>query len=391
MTDAAHTTINGHRVSSLRLIVGNVGPWHGEVEFETDPEVEGRVLLQVGPLALRGTLVSSGTFGLRRRARIVGGAAGWGQTVGAQHYHNDAGVKGRAVADDAARAVGESVGSFVPAAERVGPDYVRQARPASCALEDVLGGVPWWVDYDGVTQAGPRPSSPVDAALYEVLAFDPEARVVTLGVDDPGAVRIGSVLVERLDGPVTVRELEIRVTPEELRVVAWCGGGEALPGRLAGLLRTVVSRVTDGRLYGKYRYRVLGMSGERVDLQAVHRVEGLPDLLPVSVWPGVAGVHAELAPSAEVLVEFLDGRRTEPIVTAFAGKDGVGFVPASLVLGGSVGSGAARIGDTVEVLLPPAMFSGTVGPNTATGVLTFTVSKTLGTITTGSSVVKVAS
>jgi hypothetical protein len=259
----------------------------------------------------------------------------------------------------------------------------------------MLGGVAWWVDYEGVTNAGPRPAAAVDAALYEVLAYDPKERIATLAVDDPRAVQIGSILSARLDAPQTVRELEIRVTADELRLMAWCGGGEALPGRLAGLVRNIVERVTDGRLWGRYRYRVIRMAGKRVELQAVHRAEGLPDILPASVWPGVAGVHAELAPSAEVLVEFLDGRRSAPIVTGFAGADGAGFVPVSLTLGGEAGAGAARIGDTVDVLLPPAVFTGsiTVGgtPSPASGVLTFALSKTLGTISTGSSIVKVAS
>lgn len=392
-----HTTIDGHRVTALRVIVGNVGPWHAEVTCEDDAKgltVGALVTLKAGALTLRGTLVSAGTFGLQLRGRVVGGAGGWGRPLTAQHYHNDAGVKARAVADDAARSVGETIGVFVPAAERIGPDYVRQIRSASGALEDVLGGVAWWVDYEGLTNAGPRAAVAVDASKYEVLAFDPKERIVTLGVDDPGAVQIGSILSERLDGPQTVRELELRITPEEMRVMAWCGGGDPLPGRLAGLVRTVVERVTDGRLWGRYRYRVLRMAGARVELQAVHRAEGLPDIIPVSLWPGVPGIHAELAPSAEVLVEFLDGRRNEPIVTGFVGPGGPGFAPVRLTLGGETGSGVARIGDTVDVLLPPAVFNGTIviggTPSPASGVFTFTMGKTLGTISTGSHIVGAA-
>jgi hypothetical protein len=41
--------------------------------------------------------------------------------------------------------------------------------------------------------------------------------------------------------------------------------------------------------------------------------------------------------SAEVLVEFLEGRRTMPVITGFAGKDGKGFVPVSITLGGESG------------------------------------------------------
>lgn len=383
--------VNGHRLTRLRLVQANTGPWHAEVDFEQAPELEGPVTLQVGTRELKGTLTSTGTFGLQRKGRIVAGAGGWGAPVEAKDYHNDAGVKARSVADDAARAVGEQIGSFVPAEERVGADYVRQAGPASQTLEDVLGGVAWWVDDAGVTHAGPRPAAALASDAYEVLAFNPESLVATLAVDDPAAVQIGSILEERLDAPQTVRELELLVTADEMRVRAWCGVGDALAGRLPGLFRSIIARATDGKLFGKYRYRVLRMNGDRVELQAVRKGAGLPDVIPVSMWPGVAGVHAELSPSSEVLVEFLEGRRTMPVVTGFAGKDGKGFVPVSITLGGNEGPEVARKGDAVEVLLPPAVFSGTIGGSPASGVLTFTLNKTLGTITAGSTKVKAAS
>ena len=74
------------------------------------------------------------------------------------------------------------------------------------------------------------------------------------------------------------------------------------------------------------------MSGDRVELQAMRRGGDLPDVLPVSMVPGLAGAHAELAPGAEVLVQFIDGDRRYPIVTHFAGKDGNGWAPANLTI-----------------------------------------------------------
>jgi hypothetical protein len=395
MTEA-YVHIAGHRITNLALTIGNVGPWVAEVTFEGAPELEGQVTLEVGTRKLVGTIdpEASGTFGLRRRVRLVAGAGGWGKLVPAKSYHNDAGVKARTVADDAARAVGEQIGSFVPLSERIAADYLREARTASCALEDALGGrgeVPWWVDDAGITHAGPRPAVEVASSAYQVLAYDPRERIATLAVDDPAAVGIGTILSERLDGPQTVREIVLTVTPEELRVRAWCGGGDATPGRLAGLFRGLVDRVSDGKLFGKYRYRVARMNGQRVDLQAVRKRPGLPDVLPASMWPGVPGAHAQLAVGAEVLVEFIEGHRGMPIVTAFVGAGGDGFVPTSLTLGGDSGAPVARQGDAVEVLLPPAVFSGTIGGSPASGVLTFPLNKTSGVITAGSSKVKAAS
>jgi hypothetical protein len=392
MTTDLYAGVNGHRCTAVRLTVGNAGPWIADVDFEGEPDVAGRVTLKLGALELVGTIVATatGTFGLQRRARIVAGADGWGAEVAAKQYHNDAGVKGKLVADDAARAVGETIGTFIPASERVGRDYARQVGAASRALEDVIGDVAWWVGYDGVTHVGPRPATPLDGKAYTVLAYDPRDRYVTLAVDDPGAVRIGSILTERLDGAHTVRSFEVRITAEEMRVRAWVGGNETGSGHLAGLLRSIVQRSTDGRLWGHYRYRVVRMAGRRVELQAVRRIVGLPDLLPLSTWPGVAGAHAELAPGAEVLVGFVEGDRAQPVVLAFAGPDAPGFVPTQLTLGGTSGAPVARQGDVVEVQLAPATFAGTVGGAPASGLLTFTPSKALGVITGGSSKVRVS-
>jgi hypothetical protein len=341
--------VNGHALQAVTLTVGNIGPWVAEVDFVESPELSGAVTLKLGALELRGTIVAAhdGTFGLQRRSRIVAGAGKWGSELPAKNYHNDAGVKALTVAQDAARELGETLGAFVPAAERIGNDYARELGSGSRVLEDVLGGVAWWVDYSGVTQAGSRPAAAVDKSVYEVLAFDPRTKVATLAVDDPGAVGIGSIISERLDALQTVRELELRVTADEIRMRVWCGGGETEHGRLAGLLKSIVARATDGLLLAKYRYRVVRMNGDRVELQAVSKEAGLPDVMPVSMWPGVAGAHAELAPGAVVLVEFIEGDRALPIVTHFAGQDGTGFVPVSLALCGGT-QAVARQGDLVQ-------------------------------------------
>lgn len=387
-------SIAGQRVSKLRLIVANVGPWYAECDMEEAPTFEGAVSLTIGDTQLACTTApnTDGTFGNQRKLRVVAGAGGWGRLLTAKGYHNDAGVKARDVAADVVRLVGEKLGTFVPAAERLGVDFVRQAIPAATVLEQVIGlNVAWWVDYQGSTNVGPRATSALGAGDYEVLAFDPRSRVATLAVDNPLAVTIGSVISERLDAPQTVRDLELRVDGSELRVMAWCGGGASEAGRLTQLLRTIARHSTAGRIYGKFRYRVVRMAGDgRVELQAVRKAAGMPDILPVSQWPGVAGTHAELSPGAEVLVEFVEGDPTMPVVTHYAGKGGVGFVPAHLTIGGDVGLPAARQGDTVEVLLPPAQFAGTINALPATGVVTWLAPTADGTITSGSGKVSIA-
>jgi hypothetical protein len=388
----AFATIDGKTLVGVHFVVGSNGPWYAEVEFEVHPDISGASVMRLGSLELKGTLTveSSGTFGLQRKARFVAGANGWSVEASAKNYHNDAGVKARTVVEDVAREVGESIGSFVPVSERVGSDYVREVGPASRVLEDVIGSTNWWVGYDGKTNVGPRSASTPLVTDYEVLAYDPVARLITLAVDDLTKVGVGSIISERLDSPQTIREFRVKITATEIRMHAWCGGDDSSNGRLSSLVKSLVSRSQDSNLFGAYRYRVSQMSGQRVILQAVRKAAGLPDLGPTSMWPGIAGVHAQLALGAEVLVQFVEGDRTMPVITHFAGADGKGFVPTSLTLGGDSGAPVARQGDTVEILLPPLIFSGTISGAPASGVMVSPLNKALGTITMGSSKVKAA-
>lgn len=379
-------SINGHRVAKLVLSVPSRGPWFADVDLDELVPLTGRVTIRVANVAFVGTVASasSGSFGVASRVRIVAGAGGWGNLLPRKAYHNDALVKALTVATDAAREAGEQLGSFAPPADRVGADYVRKAGAASLALEGVLDGTPWWVDYAGATHAGARPATP--AGTYELLDFDARSKLATLAVEDLTAVAIGSVLSTRLDAPETVRELEIHVAEGGFRLKAWCGAeGSSTLELMAALTR----KLTGGKVFGKYRYRVVTMAGDgRVNLQAVSKAEGLPDILPASQAPGVAGCHAELTPGAEVLVEFVAGDPTDPIVTGFPGKGEPGFVPVSL----SFGEGAApvaHVGSAVSILLPPALFTGVIGTTPVTNYPVMPTGRYSGTVTTGSAKVRV--
>lgn len=355
MTAFAH--VDGHTAIAARLHVPGVGPWWAEVDLQDAPELAGAVTLALGELELSGTIdpAHSGTHGLQRRVRIVAGGGGWAVLLAARHYHNDGQVRARTVVEDAAREAGETLGAtFAPASETIGRDYVRQAGSAARVLEDVIGGVAWWVDYAGATQVGERSTSIAAPGTYEVIEYSPDARVVVLAVDDPRAVGIGSVLEQRLDEPQTVRELTVEATADAMLVRAWCGGVDSARGRLAGLLERIVERVVAKRLFGLWRYRVARMSGDRVELQAMRRDARLPNALPISMVPGLAGAHAELTPGAEVLVEFVEGDRRYPVVTHFAGKDGNGWTPVVSVLSASSKVRLGSAGANTALALAPA-------------------------------------
>lgn len=383
-------SLAGHRLQRLNLYVPNVGAWFADCVLDESTDLPtGQITLAFGSLKLNGTAAPqfSGDFVGSRTARIVGGAGAWGRAVAAKGYHNDAGVKAKLVCEDAAREVGETLGGFVPSVDVIGIDYARRTGPAVHVLEDALGDTPWWVDYAGVTQVGERPATAPKAGSYELLQFDPLTRLATLSLDDPAAIGIGAVLTDRLSAPQTIRELEFEMTAGSLRVTAWCGGDAKTPSRLMRVLAALVARTLGGKLFGKYRYRVVTMAVDgRANLQAVTKAKGLPDMLPVSARPGVAGWWADLTLGGEVLVEFIAGDPTDPIVTGFPGKGEPGFVPVSLAFGNGVAA-VARVGDLVKAFLPPALpVAGTVviggTPSAFSGVITVTTPM-IGLIQTG--------
>lgn len=398
MTDTnTFIAVNGHRVRALKLQVSAIGPWFAEIDLVEQPDapLAGHVTLTVGDTELHGTIIAqqSGSFAQQTSFRIVGGAGGWGRLLGAKGYHNDAGIKARLIAEDAARECGETLQSFAPVLERVGLDYARANEAASTVLEYAAGGAPWWVDYNGLTYVGTRPTSDLDSSAYVLQSYDPRDRIAQLAIDDLAALQIGSVVTdERLDGPQTVHDFEVTTRDNSpLRASVWFGGLPNEAGRLGGLLRAIIRHATAGELPGCYRYRVVTMNGDgRVDLQAVRKQAGLPDLRSVSQWPGVPGTTPTLALGSECIVQFIDADPSQPMITAYAGPGGAGFVPTGLVLGGDAGEPAARQGDTVEVLIPPAVFTGTIGGSPATGVVSWLVPKADGTITSGSGKVRIA-
>lgn len=335
MTELGQCTVAGAVVERARIHVPPAGAWVADLEFLEAPDVAGRVTIQVGSRQLVGTVAPrfGGTHVLQRRVRVVAGGGGWGGVLPARAYHSDGGVAARTVVEDLVRESGEQLDGFAPESARlVGDDFVRPIGPASRALEDAIGAVPWWVDYDGKTQVGMRATSPADATRYEVLDFEATTRVAEIAVDELDAVVVGSVLSERLDEPQTVRELELEISAEGLRIRAWCGGAAGSLGRGLDALAAIARAEVERRLFGLWQYRVIQRSGDRLELQAVRAADGLPNVLPISIWPGVAGAFAEIAAGAEVLVQFVGGLRSFPIVTHACPKGAGGFVPFTLKL-----------------------------------------------------------
>ncbi len=210
-------TVNGVVGLTCTLAVPNVGAWVASVDFADAPIMSGAVSLVLNGVILKGTIdpERSGSFQLGRKVRIIGGGGGWGTQLEAKQYHNDAGIKPSHILNDVAGSAGETI--VVADDTRIGSDFIRSPGPASRVLRQL--GQAWWVDYAGVTQTGPHPTA--DATGYDLLHYDPRNHVAELAVDDISKVVVGSVLRGRLDAPLTVRELEVRIDKDKSRMFVW--------------------------------------------------------------------------------------------------------------------------------------------------------------------------
>jgi len=286
MSDPFFASLEGRRILAMKATIPNAGAWFADIDLDDVADLTGKVAIKIGSLTLRGTVVAgfTGNFGLATKLRIVGGAAGWAKSVGPKHYHNDAGVKAATVLTDAAREVGEA---FTPTtADRLGVDFVRQAGPASRVMYQVLGSTPWWVNYDGATQMGTRPHVEVTGG-YELLSYDPRAKLATIALDDPATIGLGSILRQRIEGGAVVREMELELTGSRFRLYAWTGGDDRTLGRLGDVLRSIAREALPRSDYhGLYRYRVVEMASDgRVKLQAVRKITGYRTLSPSRCTP----------------------------------------------------------------------------------------------------------
>lgn len=208
----------GQRALAAHVVMPAAGVWVAAVDFDDAVQLAGKGTLQIGALALVGTvdLDQSGAHLAKARVTLVGGAHGWAQRVTAKHWHSDAGVRASAVATITAQDVGETV-EGVPA-DSVGADFVRRAAPAARVM-DTLFPASWRVDADGITRVG-APSDTEISQGYQVLDFDPRSRVATLAVDEPSSVVRGAIVRDALGSPRRIRSLELLVTQEAARVYA---------------------------------------------------------------------------------------------------------------------------------------------------------------------------
>lgn len=327
-------------VTAARVQIPSWGRWWADVDTQDQVTLdEGTaVTLALADASLVGTVVFGGTAYGRAAYRIVAGAGGWGQTLSARAYRDDAGVEVAAVANDAASECGETI-TDVPAG-RTGYLFARAARPASTVL-NALWPRGWYVDFAGVTRVGARAAVDYvgDAIVVDRL---PGANVIELAAENDVATLVPGVSVDAF-GPAVDAEWRLA----ESRLTARLYASPASDSRELAAFRALFDALDPHRHYrGVYEYRVVTQSGSTLNLQPVRSSAGVPDLerVPARFAPGVEATHTL---GSLVCVAFIDSDPSRPAIVAGPDPDDPGWMPTFLRLGEGATLGVARVGDTV--------------------------------------------
>lgn len=330
-----------YRVISATISIPWRGCWVADVVLDPDVPVDppggAKLPLVLGEnTPLLGTIDGddTGSFGGVHKARVVGGL-GWRKELGPQHFYNPAILLSPQVIVPTAAAVLEVATVLVPTP--LGTDYVRHAGVAS----KVLDGLDWHVELVGTTTIGPRLPKPINPLDVEVLSYDPSTRTLELGgntIVEPGSL-IPPDPIRGLNEILTVRHVEIEIGPGGFKTRARCGDAPSEAGdAIAVLLTRLVRHIAKSEFSRFERYRVaLPAGGGKWMLQACDLGEKA-DLLPAKIWPGMAGLSAELVPGSIVLVGW--GKDQDPQIVAY---DDTAPISLSLdaILGVSIGGATA--------------------------------------------------
>jgi hypothetical protein len=334
------TSFGGQAVTRADIHIPAWGVWWIDCETVGGGDLTGAQTFEADGATLAGTVVHGSEYAGRGVYRVAGGAGGWGSLVAEQGYSNDAGVKASTVIGDVARLAGETLGTV--AADRLGSHWTRPSAAASTAL-NLIYPRGWYVDDDGVTQIGQRPSVTYTGDAT-VSSSSPDARSITLAVDSLAQLRPGVVY----DGGEPAQDVLVRITARSVRATLLRDASTS--ARTEAMRQVVLALFPSLRYSGVYEYRVTSQEGERLHLQSVRASSGMPDLARVPVRM-TTGVRANHTPGSLVLVAFIGNDPARPCVIAGDDSSSAGWQPILLELGtGAIAAtrAAARFGDTVQ-------------------------------------------
>lgn len=350
-------TLSGSRVTSATVSIPAWGCWWALVSIDGEKDLTGAVDLTIADLTLKGTIVSGGKQQGRSSFHVVGGAGGWGKTIPAKDYSDDAAVKLSTVLKDAAESVKEKIDlSTIANTNRLGPDFVRPEQPASYTLESVAERG-WYVGEDGITHIGRRPAAALTTSATRVTPVDKQRGTLELAAESIAKILPGAII----DG-LEALDVEHSISAKGgVRTMIWGKLGASSFSRRLDAMRQIFEQLDPYRRYrGFTEYRVVTQEGERLNLQPIRVSTGMPELRRVYVRPGVSGCRATVKLGSRVLVAFADADPARPFVASFEDAEGEGFLPLVLKIDATevlIGNGVkpvAAAGDLAGGIWPIA-------------------------------------
>ncbi|XXY23364.1 hypothetical protein WME88_27510 [Sorangium sp. So ce216] len=206
--------VAGIELQRAEALLPDKGAWSVRADLvggKAPPE-RARINVEIGNLVLSGTVRHAEVFAGRAEVFIVGGADRWGVTVPRRPYRADNGVRLDRVAGDLARDAGETLAPLgALAAAIVGYAWVRPEGPAIHALNEL--GRPWYLDLDGSTRLGARPTK-ARTGLRLSVDYSPSLRraVITSPEDAFASLVPGSIISGDGFPTLTIRSTMVRVT-----------------------------------------------------------------------------------------------------------------------------------------------------------------------------------
>lgn len=304
-----YAELAGTSVLTATVTIPVRGAWTADVTLVTPPSggTAGLQTLKLADLELKGTVVRGAEFQGQYSARMVGGYAGWRNSLGPKSYQSDGGLRLGPILKDLAREAGEQVN--VVDDRTIGTAFVRRSGPASRTLDELYPD--WWVDFAGVTQIGPRPTSTTPAE-FQVLDKAPEEGRTELSTESPAGFYPG-VSFAAPSIPLTTANMVVhRLDGGKLRTTVYAGSDRLL-GPLLQLVRRLVPQL---QYSGINDYVVVGYdaASQTADLQPMVRAD-LPVLKRVQVR--TPSMKLTLAEGTKVGVVFRNLDPTTPSIVDY--------------------------------------------------------------------------
>ncbi|MDO9016682.1 MAG: hypothetical protein Q8S73_37890 [Deltaproteobacteria bacterium] len=342
------TTLAGHPLLSLSLVIPRTGAWTADVEVDTDEALTGVVDLALEGRVWRATVARGSVAFGRWSGRLVGAGALLAELAPLAQ----ASTTLRGVLDEVLR---ETATTLAPGVGDLSATVARWHRSATTGAQELAevalrAGMSWRVLADATVWVGPETWDAADVgADVEVLDRDPVLGRYELAGADALDIRPGTIVQLRegaSDTFVRVGAVVHRLEGVALRTSVLEEQQETTAGRLWAAFVAVVLRIT--RRFdrtGSYAARVVAQNADgTLDLQPDDARRPSCQRVPYRTLPGLA---VEIPAGARVSYTYEDGDPRRPLVTLWEPSTAAG---KWTLYGGT--HPAARQGHAVQVTIP---------------------------------------